>query len=290
MNLFVKTSLARLANSKTAWPLFKGLRKVERALDALCAYVERQRDANEREDLKTLVLRDRFSDLIVRHGPFSGLVYPDAVATGSALLPKLLGSYEDEIHPFITTAAAMNYDDVIDIGCAEGYYAVGLGRLFPKARVLAYDVDEGAREMCRMMAEANGVADRVELNGWCDAATLASLPEGRRALIVADCEGYEKTLFTAETAASLIRHDILIECHDYKEPDISASIRAAFAATHEIEEAPSTPDYRKAADAAYPELEGYSPVIRRFIVEESRSAPQSWLFLKAKAFHKTATG
>lgn len=283
MSLAVKNFLARAANSRLGWSVFRRMRRIERKLAAFCDYVERQRAAGERGDLKTRILRERFSDLTVKNGPFAGLVYPGAAATGSAFLPKLLGSYEDELHPALRAAAERGIDDIVDVGCAEGYYAIGLARMFPGARILAYDVDAGARGLCSLMAKANGVEDRLELGGWCDGGTLAALPADRRALIVADCEGYEKELFSAATAPSLTRHDILVELHDYKDPEIGASIRAAFEASHEIDEFPSVPDYRKAADADYPELEGYDAAIRRFIIEECRGAPQSWLFLRSRA-------
>src|SRR6478672_6897407 len=64
--------------------------------------------------------------LVVQHGPFKGMKYPGVNSVGSALIPKLLGSYERELHPLIDSICAGQYDQVVDIGCAEGYYAVGL--------------------------------------------------------------------------------------------------------------------------------------------------------------------
>jgi hypothetical protein len=52
-------------------------------------------------------------------------------AVGSALIPKLLGCYEAELHGVIACALNTTYDTIIDIGCAEGYYAVGLALHFP---------------------------------------------------------------------------------------------------------------------------------------------------------------
>ena len=63
------------------------------------------------------------SGLKVIHGPFEGLQYPDARSSGSSLLPKLIGSYEHELHEIINDALGQSYTDLVDIGCAEGYYA-----------------------------------------------------------------------------------------------------------------------------------------------------------------------
>ena len=67
----------------------------------------------------------------VQTGPFTGMHYIEE-ARSSALLPKLLGTYEDEspiptLEAFL--AAAVPHRD--RHGCAEGYYAVGLARRMP---------------------------------------------------------------------------------------------------------------------------------------------------------------
>jgi hypothetical protein len=59
----------------------------------------------------------------VQGGLFADLkLLPHAV--GSALAPKLIGSYEAELHPIFDRIFRKPYKRVIDIGCAEGYYAV----------------------------------------------------------------------------------------------------------------------------------------------------------------------
>src|ERR1700722_7357586 len=57
---------------------------------------------------------------VVRSGPFAGMVYPLESATSRWSIPKLLGAYESELHPFLNVVAKRKYDCVIDIGSAEG--------------------------------------------------------------------------------------------------------------------------------------------------------------------------
>src|SRR5687767_8100107 len=57
------------------------------------------------------------------NGPFKGMEYVDAQTEG-ALIPRLLGTYECELHPHLERLAGEGLDCVIDVGCAEGYYAV----------------------------------------------------------------------------------------------------------------------------------------------------------------------
>jgi methylase of polypeptide subunit release factors len=120
------------------------------------------------------------------------MAYPQAAAVGSALFPKLLGSYERELHPWIERICRGQYTEIIDVGCAEGYYAVGLARRLPNVKVYAYDIDADARQLCKAMARLNGIADRVTVRGACDAEELLSIPISGRGLIISDCGGYEK--------------------------------------------------------------------------------------------------
>jgi 2-polyprenyl-3-methyl-5-hydroxy-6-metoxy-1,4-benzoquinol methylase len=83
--------------------------------------------------------------LVVLDGPFAGMRYVPQAA-GSSLLPKLLGCYEAELHPTLTSVFSLNYRQVVDVGCAEGYYAVGLATRILEARVFAFDTDMQARE------------------------------------------------------------------------------------------------------------------------------------------------
>src|SRR4051812_19305855 len=75
---------------------------------------------------------DRIAQTLVKHygarvlqGPFAGMQYVTE-SYGSQLVPKLLGSYENELHDLVEQIVAQRPKIVIDIGAAEGYYAVGL--------------------------------------------------------------------------------------------------------------------------------------------------------------------
>ncbi len=142
-------------------------------------------------------------DLTVKHGPFRGMRYPGRMAVGSTLVPKIIGCYERELHAVVETICANSYDIIVDIGSAEGYYAVGLALRIPQSIVFAFDCDSKAIQQCEIMAQINDIAERVLTGTFCSEATLSSLPLGRKALIISDCEGYEKELFTVGFSSSL---------------------------------------------------------------------------------------
>jgi len=214
---------------------------------------------------------------IVLHGPFAGMKYvPRSV--GSVLNPKLIGSYELEIHPFLDQIFQAHYDSVIDIGCAEGYYAVGFALKFPHARIYAFDPDPTAHHLCKTMSELNGVAHQLAIAGSCDLQSLSQLSL-ERALIFCDCEGCELELLRPDVLPALGQCDLLIELHDFIEPSISKTIFSRFADTHDIQLVSST----EHDPALYPELDMFSPLNRRLAVAEFRPGIMEWAFMKSKS-------
>ena len=227
------------------------------------------------------IVRELFPTLTVANGPFKGLRYPAAESYGSMLLPKLLGSYESELHPVLEGMFANDYTAIVDIGAAEGYYAIGLGLQFPGASVYAFDTSSTARRMCAEMATLNSLGSRIHIGSFCDEQTLRSIPLGDRALIISDCEGYENSLFNLELAEFLINHDVIIEAHDFIDIDISSNMRRAFCKTHKVHSIKSTDDIEKAHMYQYAELSRYTTSDKRTILGERRPGVMEWLVMTA---------
>src|SRR5690348_12219164 len=118
--------------------------------------------------------------LTVTGGPFAGLTYPDAEPL--SLVPKLLGVYESELHAAVEEAIRARPEVIVNVGAADGYYAVGLKRRCPGATVIAYEADAGQADLCRRVAAANQVD--LEVRGAAGRGDL-----GPASLIVMDCEG-----------------------------------------------------------------------------------------------------
>ena len=228
------------------------------------------------------MFRELVLELTVRSGPFQGMKYPGAEAAGSALIPKLLGSYERELHPMIGRLIAKGYDDVIDVGCAEGYYAIGMAMRLPGARIHAYDTSETARDLCSAMARLNGVADQVSVQTTCTPETLITFPQRGRTLVIVDCEAYEKVLFTPAVRDALKNCDLLIEMHDFLDVTISTELEALFRSTHELTNVLSVDDIQKAKHYPYPELAGLPIPVRFHLLREGRPMIMEWLLAEAR--------
>ena len=237
------------------------------------------RETSERDETLRKETEKLCPELTVTGGPFTGMRYPTARSYGSFLLLKLLGSYESELRSTLEALLVNDYTAVVDIGCAEGYYAIGFGRRCPRTKIYAFDTSSDARAICSDMARLNGVEERVQIGGFCDEKMLRSIPLGERSLIFSDCEGYEGVLFTREVAALLAKHDVVIETHDFIDIDLSIRMREVFDATHRIQPIKSTDDIEKAHTYVVPQLRSYDTKAKRLILGERRPAIMEWLVM-----------
>ncbi|HEY1109642.1 MAG TPA: 50S ribosomal protein L11 methyltransferase [Opitutaceae bacterium] len=176
----------------------------------------------------------------VREGPFKGMkLRLDAI--GSAVSPKLVGSYEAEVHAAVETIVAGGYSRVLNIGCAEGFYAVGLALRMPQAEIWAFDIDPAAHAASAALAALNGVPQRLHIAGECTHARLDELCT-EDTVIVCDIEGAEKELLDPTRAAGLRKADILVEIHPTETGEsLEDLLESRFAATHTCEMIPTAP-------------------------------------------------
>jgi precorrin-6B methylase 2 len=168
----------------------------------------------------------------VRDGVFAGMDFIAQSAEGCHIA-KLLGTYEQPLQAAVERAIARDYRTVINIGCAEGYYAVGLARRMPQAKILAFDIDAKARTACAELAAKNGVSDRVEVGPEFTPADFARY-RGASALVVCDIEGAEHSLLDPVAAPALTGMDLLVEAHDCDVAGLSQTLRERFEPTHAV--------------------------------------------------------
>lgn len=277
-----KLVVAKTARNPVVWSLYQACGRLSRSLGRVYGHAHFAREMGERDKRLNELLLQLFPAPQVAAGPFKGMLYPCAQSFGSALLPKLLGSYESELHPFIEEMLGNVYTSIVDIGCAEGYYAVGFGLRLTKADIYAFEVDFRARKLCAQLSQLNGLNERMHIGGFCDPVSFKKIPLGRRALIMSDCEGYESTLFTSEIAALLSNHDLIIETHDFIDINISSKIRSAFQETHQIRSIKSTDDIEKAHTYRSERLEKCDLQTRRLALAERRPAIMEWLVMTPK--------
>ena len=216
---------------------------------------------------------------IVLGGPFAGMRLGPR-ATEGCLVPKLVGTYEQELHPYLARLARRGYARVLDVGCAEGYYAVGIARMLPAARVVAFDAQAQARALCARLAAENGVDDRVRVQGAADVAAIeAALAGPGRSLVLCDCEGCEYAVLDPVAAPSLARADLIVEMHGTaRDPARARALLERFRPTHRLQMARPGPRH----PAAIPALAAMPQLDQWLAVWEFRTEPTPWAVLQAK--------
>jgi hypothetical protein len=201
----------------------------------------------------------------VRRGPFRGMRYaPDRVAATQ----KLLGAYERELYPWLERVLAGCPARFVDIGAADGYYAIGVARR--GIPVEAFEMSRIARRELSELARLNDVT--IELHGTATARRVRRVLLDRT-LVLSDCEGAELDIFDAETVAALRTATVVIEVHESLRPGAEVTLRQRFFATHACEKtAPGPRDQRD-----YPELAAAGPSDWHSALQEVRSGATPWL-------------
>ena len=155
----------------------------------------------------------------VKAGPFRGMELLTWTAWGiGSTAPKILGIYEKEILDLFEQGYFANRSTFVDIGAADGYYAIGVlvARIF--SQTIAYEASPHGRQALRATAELNGVTQNLVINGAPPVDLAADLSKQAvvldDAVILCDIEGGEFQLFNQETLPKLSTAHILIELHD----------------------------------------------------------------------------
>jgi len=217
---------------------------------------------------------------IVQYGPLAGMHWLDNPSWGRSDQGVLiLGLYEQEVLANLMEAPD-RFRILVDVGAADGYYAVGLLYNAKVERSVAFESIPECREAIARLAEKNGVADRITILGAANDNFVELLHtskiDSRETMFLIDIEGAEFTVLTEEFFASLKNSLIVVETHAhiYADPEGEiARLKERASRTHSV-------------TAWYPggrnpwtiqELEGFTELDRWILCSEGRVELQQWL-------------
>jgi len=172
----------------------------------------------------------------VYQGPFKGMSIVRKFSWGDGdTAGKLLGIYENELYPAIShLTKELDFDLVLNIGCAEGYYGLGLARNFPDTLCALFDINPTAISICRENAKVNNI-NNVQFNTDCSVENIRSyLAKAERPFVVMDVEGHERVLLDLETIPELSKTTVIVESHDCNIPGTTDLIVDRFKETHDV--------------------------------------------------------
>jgi hypothetical protein len=221
----------------------------------------------------------------VQMGPSKGLYFGASYLDKDVALAALLGTYEIELHPIFEKLRLRGFRRLVDVGAAEGFYAVGLLRHWPGLEVVGFEMNAVQRDRALTLARENGVAERFVLKGFCDAAALREFGDGlSQSLLIVDVEGYEKELLDPSLVPALRHTTMLVEVHDCFVPGCTEAIKQRFSGTHHITEVSMA--RREPKD--YP-FEGWvkrsaaMALALSTVMADGRTEVNGWLFLEPKS-------
>ncbi len=215
-------------------------------------------------------------------GPFCGMKVSASALSRHHLASYLLGTYELELRPVLSRIIARRYGTILNLGAADGYYAVGLAL---RSRCVHIEAFEGRPEfhpLIRRAVRRNRVSDRIRLNGKCTADALRHRLESAvlPALLLVDAVD-ETDLVDLRSAPELRCTDILAEAPEWHLAD---ALIDRFWRTHNVE--CYTAQLRILADfptTLLPALRRWFPRLAVDLMDEQRGGIQHWLFLTAKS-------
>jgi hypothetical protein len=187
----------------------------------------------KKEYEESIIIQDVFAEkYVVQNGHFKGMKYINR-SSGSALLPKVLGSYEEPIQDWVGEVITIkNYSHILDIGCAEGYYACGFAMNMPNTQITAYDTDLEARNNIAELKLLNNLQN-IKIKAECTHAEL-NKHSSLGTLVFCDIEGFEEELLDPQKVPNLKFVDLIVEAHDCFVPNVSETLIERFHNTHRI--------------------------------------------------------
>ena len=219
-------------------------------------------------------------------GPFRGMIFnSSAPHTGAFYVGFTAGSHEIETRPAVEEIIARRYSTILNVGAADGYFAVGFALRSPSTRVIAFETDTQLQKAMADAANANGVGERVDIRGRCECDDLRRDLDSRPGskLIFIDIEGGEVDLLDPARVPALRGVDMLIETHDMYVPGCTELLIERFSPTHHVE----CYRGRKRLPSDFPH--GVLPILPHVMprtlasmMDEGRLVPQDWLYLVSK--------
>jgi hypothetical protein len=226
----------------------------------------------------------RVGDIIgerVAYGPFKGLLLSNNRWWGIDRASMLLGLYEKEILDAFD-ALPPSHRTFVDLGAADGYYAVGALVSGKFDYCYCYEASKKARDRLLQNAKLNNVSDRIKISSTAEPRFWEELKQSgvdlSKVVMICDIEGGEFDLFDEQTFEAFSGAVIFMELHEFMlrdgEQALSRLKRAAGKYFKVTEFVSGARDPSK-----FPELRSFSDDDRWLICSEGRGELMRWLRL-----------
>ena len=154
----------------------------------------------------------------VKYGPFKGMRLSSKRWWGSRDRgSQCLGLYEKEVLDIIKVTPAKGWNTFIDIGAADGYYAIGMLSSGLARHAISYELSEEGQATVLDNWELNDSAGTLASHSEATLASLeATLPRDLvDSLVLIDIEGAEFALLSDKVLKLLSGSTVIVEIHNW---------------------------------------------------------------------------
>jgi hypothetical protein len=217
---------------------------------------------------------------VVQYGPFAGMHWLDNPHRGrSEQGGMILGLYEQEVLENLVRAPA-HFRVFVDVGAADGYYAVGLLHNGRVDRSVAFESMPECRAAIARLAAKNNVSDKIAILGTVsdhfDDILRTHKINSHETMFLIDIEGTEFQILTERVFAFLKGSLIVVETHAHIYADPNAEMERLIktaSATHRATTwfpGPRNPWTLR-------ELDDFPEIDRWILCSEGRYEVQQWI-------------
>jgi hypothetical protein len=216
----------------------------------------------------------------VAYGLFKGLMLNETSSwsgfkdTGS----KILGLYESQNLAWINDRV-QKVDLFIDIGAADGYYAIGMIVSGIAERAITYEISEKDQLLTHISADLNKVSERVSVKGEGKKDDIiADVTACENGLVLFDIEGDEFELIDLQLLEAMKHCYVIIEIHGSENKNLQKNFFEMCSVFHNCE---VVSDFAR----TFPRdsyTEKLSDNERGLILSEGRPYSMSWFCLSPK--------
>lgn len=214
---------------------------------------------------------------VVKYGPFKGLHLSEKTWwSRPSRAAMLLGIYEKEILDLLMSIPE-KYDTLIDIGAADGYYAVGAIVSGKFSNSICYEISEKGQNAILDNGKLNNCEKQLQIFGAADSDFHKSISKNKlsKSVLLVDIEGAEFKFLTEDLFRAFQNSIIIVELHEWKLDNgdmLVELLEKRSSATHKI-----TPLTMGSRDMSkFDELKKFNDSDRWLICSEGRCQLMTW--------------
>lgn len=243
----------------------------------------RKETLQQRKERVSLEIYNLFNG-IVKYGPFSGLKLNNKPWWGMSDLGSMcLGLYEKEILDFLFSESVVDRRTFIDIGAADGYYAIGLLKSGRIDNAICYEITKNGQETISENWLINNKPGKIDINGDVfDNFLNKNIDiDFSECVVLVDIEGAEFSLLNSVLLEFMKNAVIIIEIHNWI-PDFIFKYSEFLKNANEFFEIEIL-NRKERSTIEFDELRSLTDDNRLLLTSEARPCLMRFLILKPKS-------